>query len=134
MRIEPIDRSRSKELEGEWDEVAPTVVWKINEYYFGVLESDCLVGYMYFLTNGGVGHLKELIVRKSFRRRKYGRALAEYFLTFCKERGCHKVILDTSEEHVEAIKFYDRLGFHVESKHPNHINNLTWYTYAMFLN
>lgn len=137
MRIRKIKRKNSdafrRSFKREWSRVAPDVVWNPHEYTFGLFEGNRPLGYTYFEINGGVGRLSEFLVKGRSRNEGRGKALMEHFRRFCKGRGCHKLVLETSEEHTEAIAFYERYGFTREATHRNDKNGFTWYTYSMFL-
>ena len=133
MRIKPLKKGRLRVFRREWDKVATDVVWDPHEYTFGLFEGKLLLGYANFEINGGVGELKEILVAERARNKKYGKALVGYFRHFCQKGGCHKLVLRTSEEHTEAMKFYENCGFRREAVHKRDKNNLTWYTYSLFL-
>ena len=133
MDIRPIREIDAKKFREEWDKVATSVVWDPKFYKVGAFEGDEHVGYAIFDTNGGVGYLAELIVEEKSRGKGYGLALMRHFMDFCRNEGCHKLTLKTSEEHSEAIRFYESLGFSAEAVHKDDRNHLTWYTYSMFL-
>lgn len=132
MRTKPA-RWRPSLLKAEWDKALPGIRWTPKSFCFGVYENGSLVGYTLFRINGGVGHLKEIIVRRKLRKKGVGRLLASHFIGFCRKKGCHKLTLRTSEAHKEALPFYRKLGFRREAVHKRDVCGLEWYTYSKFL-
>ena len=134
MKITPIEESLIGEFKNEWLETSDSAVrWNPKIYFFGLFEGHELLGYIKFTINGGVGHLHDIIVKKEFRGRKNGRVLMEFFIRFCRENGCHKATLTTSEAHKGAIKFHEHMGFKKESEMKDDKFHHNWCTYYMKL-
>jgi ribosomal protein S18 acetylase RimI-like enzyme len=55
--------------------------------------------------------LEDLYVAPPARRLGLGRALVQRTLDRARERGCHRVELDTNEDNYDAIRLYRSLGF-----------------------
>src|ERR1035441_3581306 len=55
--------------------------------------------------------LDDLYVAPQARRLGLGRALVQRTLARARERGCHRVELDTNEDNHSAIRLYRSLGF-----------------------
>jgi ribosomal protein S18 acetylase RimI-like enzyme len=55
--------------------------------------------------------LEDLYVAPQARRLGLGRALVQRTLARARERGCHRVELDTNEDNHSAIRLYRSLGF-----------------------
>lgn len=58
---------------------------------------------------GLVGHIEDVATRKGYERQGIGRAVVSAAVTYARERGCYKVILDCSEE---VAGFYEKMGFY----------------------
>ena len=58
------------------------------------------------------GEIIELIVTKKIRSQGVGKALMEKIETYFKEVGCEYIIIDVFAYNENAIKFYDKLGYH----------------------
>jgi len=58
---------------------------------------------------GGVGELKQLLVKKGRDRRGVGSRLLLEFEDRCRTAGCHKIRLETAE--YQARPFYERHGY-----------------------
>lgn len=50
-------------------------------------------------------------VKKQYRRKGTGRALLHRFIDICRDRGVHRVSLNTDEALVQAISLYESEGF-----------------------
>ena len=119
-------------IEEEWKD------FNVSRGYEYKKESDKLTarvnnelqGYISFETVGGVAYLSELIVSKKSRRLGIGRKLIEKFEETCKNKGCHMVYLETSEKHLEAVKFYEGMGYKRKVELYNFKFNFTWYLYT----
>ncbi len=58
-----------------------------------------------------MAEIRRLRVSPQFRKRGLGSMLVECALTFCKERGYLKVVLDTRIERSPAIQLFQQFGF-----------------------
>ena len=135
MEIKRIRKSEVKQFKDEWRLADKELGfdWNKKEYVFGVLDGKDIVGYIHISINGGVGYLKDIIIKKSFRGKGMGIGLMEFFEGFCREKGCHKLTLSTSERHKAALKLYKKAGFKVESKMKNDRYKVVWYNLCKFL-
>jgi glucosamine-phosphate N-acetyltransferase len=57
---------------------------------------------------GLVGHLEDLVVEQSLRRKGLGAAIVRKLVSYAQNQGCYKVIIDCSEANVA---FYEHCGF-----------------------
>jgi GNAT superfamily N-acetyltransferase len=62
--------------------------------------------------------LEDLYVTDAARRSGLGRALVEASFERARERGCRRIELDVNEQNVDALAFYESLGFELEPKPP----------------
>lgn len=123
------------EFSRDWEEADGEhgFVWDKETHYFELMEGGDLAGYFFVVINGGVGELKDLIVKKNFRSRGFGKAAVDYFMEFCRGRKCHKLIILTSERHIEGRALYEKCGFAVENTMKNDRYHATWYFYSKVL-
>ena len=65
------------------------------------------------MCGGGLAILKKFFVYEPYRGRPYhlGRRLYQTLLSFSKEKGVKKIILDTPKNTDRAHKFYEKAGF-----------------------
>jgi ribosomal protein S18 acetylase RimI-like enzyme len=61
----------------------------------------------------GYGRIVRMSVKKEFRRQKIGQLILNQLETAAKQRGFHKLVLETTETWGEVIKFYQANGFHI---------------------
>jgi ribosomal protein S18 acetylase RimI-like enzyme len=61
----------------------------------------------------GIFELKSLAVQEELRSRGIGTALAQAALAHCRNRGARQIIVATAAASIEALKFYQRLGFRI---------------------
>lgn len=76
-----------------------------------VLEEDQVIAYAYVQTLGGVGYVRQVIVRPGYRRRGLGRALMGEAARRFREAGCLSWCLNVKPENTAAIALYRSLGF-----------------------
>ena len=74
-----------------------------------------IVGHVQIVEGAGAGQfeLKSLAVCKRLRSQGIGSALVEAALAHCRERHARTVSLATAAASIEALKFYQRLGFRI---------------------
>lgn len=107
-----------------------------NDYEFKVTrkclvakEKDKIIGVAKIKILGGTGLLSELIVSKDQRNNGVGSKLIAAFEKICKKMDCHKLYLETSEKHKEAMKFYKKQGYTIEAELKNFKFNSIWYIF-----
>lgn len=69
--------------------------------------------------DNGVCELRKMYLSRATRGKGLGRQLMERFLEHARQRGFHRMELDTASALVEAIQMYQRFGFRqAEPEHP----------------
>jgi GNAT superfamily N-acetyltransferase len=64
-----------------------------------------------FRIDAKTGRLRRMRVTEAWRRRGLARALLDTAVALCRESGCERVILDTTELKTAAHKLYEGYGF-----------------------
>ena len=68
-----------------------------------------------FIRSGArVAHIEDVSTRKEFEGHGVAKAVMSHAISYARERGCYKVILDCSDE---TKGFYERLGFRANENH-----------------
>jgi ribosomal protein S18 acetylase RimI-like enzyme len=83
-----------------WDEQAIMLVAQAEGATLGAARGHVV---------GGLGTLKQLLVKKGFDRQGIGSILLDAFETRCRAARCHKIRLETAD--YQARGFYERHGF-----------------------
>ena len=79
----------------------------------------CQVRYRHSIWTGvDDAWLEDLFVSASARGDGYGRQLVEATFESARARGCKRIELDVNEQNVDALRFYELLGFTTEPKPP----------------
>ena len=58
------------------------------------------------------GRITELIVRREYRGKHVGKELLEHMKEYLKKQGCEKILIAVFGYNQEAIRFYEKNGFH----------------------
>ncbi len=128
FEVKRIAREEAKRLDREWrgfdEEIG--IRWDKKKAALGAYANGKLAGCAVLTLAGGVGHIHRLMVAKPFRGKGAGKALLEKAERVCRDGGCHKITLKTSERH-GSLGFYKRLGYCVEAELRNDRFKLTWY-------
>lgn len=132
MEIRQTKSDLLKKYAAEWRkaDLSMGMHWNKKTYHFELRDGGKAVGYTTIITNGGVGELKEIIVGSKHRGKGYGDALMDHYVAFCRRKGCHKLVLNTSERHKAATRLYRKHGFRVENVRQNDRYHVTWYVYS----
>jgi len=69
------------------------------------------------------GEILNLAIRKGYRRRGQGRALAKQLLEGFANRGVVKMFLEVRESNLPAISFYESLGFRKTGRREGYYQN-----------
>ena len=101
------------------------VRWETRQFCVGVRgDNDELVGAAAFSIIGGVGELKQILVRLEYSGTGVGSLLMREFELRCRDT-CHKLTLETAE--YQARGFYEKHGFGVVHTRVNDRFHKTWY-------
>lgn len=60
---------------------------------------------------GNLGHIDELVVEESFRRKGIGTELLHRLIRVAEEKGCRRIELDSALHRTKAHGFYEKNGF-----------------------
>ena len=107
------------------------IVWDFRPGSLVAQRRGQTVGAATFHTVGGVGHLGQIVVAATATRQGIGRALYLAFERECRERGCHKLTLETAEW--QAREFYEAMGYVVALEKPNDRFHGTWFLMEKWL-
>lgn len=57
------------------------------------------------------GIIEDVVVSERHQRQGIGKAMMQYAMQVCQERGCYKVSLSSNLKRAKAHRFYESLGF-----------------------
>ena len=78
----------------------------INEIIVGA--TTLLVEPKFIYSGGRVGHIEDVVVRRSYEKKGIGKKLVSHATKLAHKMDCVKVILDCSDEN---MRFYQKLGY-----------------------
>ena len=89
------------------------------DYTLYVAERDGeVVGSFALLVMHNLGHLgtpsaivEDVVVAPTFQERGIGKAMMQYALEVCRDKGCYKLMLSSNARREQAHAFYEGLGF-----------------------
>ena len=64
------------------------------------------------------------IIKKEFRRKKYGTILFKRFVNYLKIKGVERIFLEVSKNNIPALKFYFCIGFERVGYRQNYYKNI----------
>jgi GNAT superfamily N-acetyltransferase len=77
-----------------------------------------IVGSFALLVMHNLGHLgapsaivEDVVVAPAFQRHGIGKAMMQFALDRCREKGCYKLMLSSNAKREDAHAFYESLGF-----------------------
>lgn len=59
-------------------------------------------------------YIDDLCVKENTRGKGIGKKLYEYCISYAKEIGCYNVTLNVWADNINALKFYENLGLHIQ--------------------
>ncbi len=98
-------------------------IWSQEGTYILAKQDKQLSGFAFLEYEGGVVWLAELLVFEKYRGRGIGHELLTRVFDYAKKLKSHKIILETNIERAEAIALYEKFGFTLEARLPNHYAN-----------
>jgi len=89
-----------------------------KEVFLYFLENDeKILGYLDFniwkKIHTPTSYLNDLVIKKEFRGKGYGKKLIKWFISFSKRKGVKRIGLGTRIENKKALKLYKKLGFEI---------------------
>lgn len=90
-------------------------------HLFALLDNDIVAGVIHLvpLKTDDSGQktieIKNIAVRTEMQGRGYGKELIAYAMTFCRERGYHRMIVGTGNSSIDNLAFYQKFGFRLRS-------------------
>src|SRR5262245_43745672 len=80
--------------------------------------ADIIVGTFALLVMHNLGHLgapsaivEDVVVAPTAQRQGVGKAMMQFALDLCREKGCYKLVLSSNAKRKDAHAFYEALGF-----------------------
>ena len=84
-----------------------------NAVVYTAIDNHEIIGFIaFYANNGNFSFIALIAVLKSYRKRGIGQILIEKCLEISKNRHISKVQLEVLKDNVQAIKFYEKLGFY----------------------
>ena len=141
MEIKRIDQKVAQEFSNrEWkrffikefgDEVRKFFENSEVGQHLGIFAPE-LKGIISFDILGGVCEVKDFIVKKESRGKGFGKILLQYLEKICKEKGCHKIRIETLKNSL-AYEFYLKNGYEPECELKNDKIKRTWVIMVKYL-
>jgi ribosomal-protein-alanine acetyltransferase len=81
-----------------------------------------VVGYatVFFRKNSRISHLESIAVDPDYQGSGIGRILIEEVEKISKEKNCTKIVLETFEKNVSALKLYEHSGYSIKEVVPDY--------------
>jgi ribosomal-protein-alanine acetyltransferase len=89
---------------------------RLPDTFIVVQSGKAIVGYIIF---DDTGHIHSTVVKKSYRRKGFGKMLFRYASRCIKKN----LWLEVRSENIVAIEFYQKLGMKIVGKIPNYYEN-----------
>jgi ribosomal-protein-alanine N-acetyltransferase len=70
-------------------------------------------------------NIVNIAVLEKYRKMGYGSLILEKFISFCKENGILKIMLEVRKSNIGAIALYEKYGFYKVGESKNHYKNPT---------
>ena len=116
----------------ELDHYGQFVDWKKEEYLIAATEKKQIVGTLRMSITAGVACFEALIVSEELRGQGIGKKLVLKAEETAKAHGAHKIYLQTGIPW-SASNFYQKHGFTITSKLPNHYFHVDFVEMTNFL-
>ena len=83
-----------------------------------------LVGYIFAKIALDQADIISFIIKKEFRRKKYGTILFTRFVNYLKTKGVERIFLEVSKKNIPALEFYFCIGFERVGYRKNYYKNI----------
>ena len=83
-----------------------------------------LIGYILAKIALDQADIISFIIKKEFRRKKYGTILFARFVNYLKTKGVERIFLEVSKKNIPALKFYFCIGFERVGYRQNYYKNI----------
>jgi ribosomal protein S18 acetylase RimI-like enzyme len=122
--------------DGLWNEFAMDTGNKLeeNDFFFIAKKDSESIGYLNITITDKVANLNNLIIKKEYRNKGYGKEMMGFFMKFSKLMKCHKMRIKTCPERMPAaFHLYQKMGFIVEAVLKNDYFNKDWVILSKFI-
>ncbi|MCR5357298.1 MAG: GNAT family N-acetyltransferase [Lachnospiraceae bacterium] len=118
-QLQPDDSSSMEDSKIVWQEIEDNQ----DIRYFGAIDngkvvSTCYAVYIPNLTrnNRGICFIENVVTDKDYRNRGLASKVMDMAISYAKEKGCYKVILQSGNSRADAHRFYENKGFDGNTK------------------
>jgi GNAT superfamily N-acetyltransferase len=118
-QLQPDDSSSKEDSKIVWQEIEDNQ----DIRYFGAIDngkvvSTCYAVYIPNLTrnNRGICFVENVVTDKNYRNRGLASKVMDMAISYAKEKGCYKVILQSGNSRADAHRFYENKGFDGNTK------------------
>ena len=118
-QLQPDDSSSMEDSKIVWQEIEDNH----DIRYFGAIDngkvvSTCYAVYIPNLTrnNRGICFIENVVTDKDYRNRGLASKVMDMAISYAKEKGCYKVILQSGKSRADAHRFYENKGFDGNTK------------------
>jgi len=104
-----------------------------EEFFFlKAEENGQIVGFIKMSTEGRVAYIDSLIVKSELQGKGYGEDLIKEAEKLAKEKGCHKIQLETGKNWKQR-SFYDHMGYKKTNDFPDQYLRHDFVEYTKYL-
>ena len=96
----------------------------LNNEGMSIFWKKSLVGYILAKIALDQADIISFIIKKEFRRKKYGTILFTRFVNYLKTKGVERIFLEVSKNNMPALKFYFCFGFERVGYRQNYYKNI----------
>ncbi len=87
---------------------------------FGLLIANFLIGICVLQFVLDEAHINYFVINKKYRKQGFGSYFMSYLIKKCKKLNIYKLLLEVSQNNVEAESFYNRFDFHTVGTRKNY--------------
>ena len=95
----------------------------LNNEGMSIFWKKSLVGYILAKIALDQADIISFIIKKEFRRKKYGTILFTKFVNYLKTKGVESIFLEVSKKNIPALNFYFCIGFERVGYRQNYYKN-----------